>query len=136
MLTKRLTFALALALASVPAVADDGVPVNFDALPETGMGGADASDFRDDPSWKQIVIRGDAAWFLFVSLSESPEALIERTDGTTFRVRSTPAMGCSRSDLFGSSRFLCVSFVKADGTTRNGVMDPEYGGMTRIGVGN
>ena len=95
-----------------------------------------ARDYPADGSWKELILRGDAAEFLFMSLSEAPESTQTRHDGTTFIVRSSPAMGCARSDRFVTPHFACVGYVRADGTIASGILDPEFGTVARIGVGN
>jgi hypothetical protein len=114
------------------ARADDPVAVPMDAV----HGDVMARTFPDDVTVKQIVIRGDVAQYLYDSFTAGLPATIERRDGTTFLVRYANGMSCARSDIFATAHFACVSFYDADGTAVVGYLDPEYGGVARIGVGN
>lgn len=88
------------------------------------------------PEWKQVVIRGDAAKFLYDHLESAEKDLIMRPDGTHFRLRLSSSFGCAKSEIHSRPLFACVSFIRADGKTANGILDPEMGSVARIGVSN
>lgn len=130
MLARALLPALLLLLATSATRADDAEgPQIFD-------GHVTSRTFPDAPSYKQIVLRGDAARFLYEAMRSAPESSVERADGSTFLVRHAVGMTCSRSDRFSTPHFACLSFLAADGTMPLGTLDPEYGATARISVGN
>ncbi len=123
-----------LSMASLSLADGEGEPPH--SAPLFADGSVTVRDFPDNTEWKQITIRGEAAALLFESLRLTPQDSITRRDGTHFIVRLSSSLGCSRSDRHATPMYACVGFIKADGTTANGILDPEMGTVARIGVSN
>ncbi len=122
---------------SVPAFSDDsGESDPADTLPNSVNGVVWLRTLIPTPEWTQVVIRGEAAQFLYDHMESAERDLIMRPDGTHFRVRISSSFGCAKSEIHTTPLFACVSFIGADGKTANGILDPEMGSVARIGVSN
>ena len=122
---------------SVPARSDDsGESAPANAVAETIDGVVWIRTELPTPEWTQLVIRGEAAQFLYDHMESAEKDIIMRPDGTHFRVRLSSSFGCAKSEIHSTPLFACVSFINADGKTANGILDPEMGSVARIGVSN
>lgn len=124
-------FILAIFVASI-AEAEENIP----SAPVIVHGDVLARPFPTNETYKQVVLRGEVAQYLYEALDAVEDRVVTRASGSTYLVREATGIACSRSDLFQTPHFACVSFLAADGSSPAGYLDPEFGGTAGIRVGN
>ncbi len=92
--------------------------------------------YPGNEAYKQVTFRGEVAQYLYESFAAVTDMVVTRPDGTTYLVRQATGVACSRSDVFSTPKFVCVSFYGEDGTSPAGYIDPEFGSTAGISVGN
>lgn len=112
------------------------VMLGIGSVAKAAEGDVRARVFPGDETYKQVVLRGEVAQYLYESFTAVTDTVVSREDGTTYLVRQATGIACARSDRFSTPHFACVSYYGADGVSPAGYIDPEFGGTAGISVGN